>query len=61
MLINSRLSCTSFSLFREQKELMVHLKRQMDEVRAKEEESIIIEQRQADLIEEQRALYQAVS
>ena len=50
-----------YFLFREKEELTVYLKRQMNEVRAKEEETILLEQQQSNLLEEQRELYQAVS
>ena len=39
----------------------MQLKRQMDEVRAKEEEAVLIEHQQALLMKEQNELYQAVS
>ena len=46
---------------REREELTVQLKRQMDEVRAKEEEAVLIEHQQALLMKEKNELYQAVS
>ena len=46
---------------REREELTVQLKRQMDEVRAKEEDAVLIEHQQALLMKEQNELYQTVS
>ena len=45
----------------EQAELSSQLKQQMIEVREKEKESVLMEEEQARLIEEQDRLYQAVS
>ena len=51
----------SLFCFREEKFLSEQLKRQMLEVKAKEEESAILEHQQAVVMREQYQLYKAVS